>query len=317
MRHGGPPGAGAFVPRGTAREARLRAPRGGASLPRMTGPSPDSTPPWRDTPPALWRTGAGFLLFIVFYAVLLSLWFIALTPIISAMMAGRQVATLVMLSSFAVALLALELVLRLLHGRGLGVLIGSLPLTLRQGGRVLLYALPVVLVISLLPMSEALEPRRYLSTGTWLRWLPLGLLAVAIQISAEEFLFRGYLQGRLQARLDHPALWLGLPALIFGALHFDATAGDNAIWFVVSAAAFGLAAGDLTARAGTLGPALALHFLNNCIALLGVSFGDELGGLALYHLTIRQDDPALLPLIPVELASTFVLWLTARLALRR
>lgn len=283
----------------------------------MTDPRPDSTPLWRDTPPALWRSVLGLLIFLGLYSVLLSLWFIALAPFAAALPAGRQVATLLMLTSFVTALLALELVLRMLHGRGLAALAGPLPPLLRQGGRVLLYALPVMVVLSALPMPEALAPRRHLQTGAWLSWLPLGLLAVAIQISAEEFLFRGYVQGRLRARFDHPALWLVLPALLFGVLHFDPGSGGNAWWFVASATAFGLAAGDLTARSGSLGPALALHFLNNCTAILILSFGDELGGLALYHMTIRQDDAALLPLMPVDLASTLVLWLTARLALRR
>ena len=40
---------------------------------------------------------------------------------------------------------------------------------------------------------------------------------------------------------------------------------DRSIW----AGAFGIAAADLTARCGTLGPAIALHFGNNlCAALI-------------------------------------------------
>ena len=283
----------------------------------MSPDDPTPAPPWRDTPPALWRTGAGLCLFTLLYTVLIGLWFLTASPILAQLMPGPQAATLLMLLSFLMALLALALVMQLLHGRGLGAVAGSPRLLARQGLRVALHALPVIAIVSLLPLPEAMEPRRHLPFDTWAARLPLALAGVAVQIAAEEYLFRGYLQSRLRARFDHPLLWLALPALFFGLLHYDTSAGANAPWFVLYATCFGLAAGDLTARSGTLGPALALHFLNNCIALTLVSFPDELGGLALYHLPLSADDPALQAVIPLELGATLVLWLAARVAIRR
>lgn len=268
-------------------------------------------------PPAIWRTAAGLALFALFYTLLLLLWMVAVTPLLARALPGPQALTLLMLTSFATGLLALALVMRLLHGQALSRLLWPLPLTLRQGGRVLLYVLPLVAIISLLPMPAEVTPVRHLPTGRWLALLLPGLLAIAIQISAEECLFRGYLQGRLAGRFRSPLMWLVLPAALFGSLHYAPEAGDNAPWLVASATLFGLVAGDLTARSGTLGPALALHFINNVVAILGVSFGDELGGLALFHLPITPDDPLLREMMPGDLATTGLLWLTARLALRR
>ncbi len=54
--------------------------------------------------------------------------------------------------------------------------------------------------------------------------------ACLIQTGAEELVFRGYLQQQLAARFASPLIWMVLPALIFGAVHYDpATAGPN-VW---------------------------------------------------------------------------------------
>ncbi|WP_010138630.1 CPBP family intramembrane glutamic endopeptidase [Oceanicola sp. S124] len=283
----------------------------------MTADAPHPTPSWDDAPATLWRTSAGLCIFIVLYGLLISLWFMTATSLIAGLLPGPAAATVLMLFSFASALLALELVLRALHGRGLIALTGPGALFWPQLLRVALHALPVVVVLSLLPLPDALTPVRHLDLAPWLALLPLALAGVAVQIAAEEFLFRGYLQSRLQARFRHPVLWLGLPALFFGLLHFDPAGGDNAPWFVLYATLFGLVTGDLTARSGSLGPAMALHFLNNCIALTVTSFPDGLGGLSLWHLPVRPDDPALQAVIPLELGATLVLWLAARVAIRR
>ena len=74
---------------------------------------------------------------------------------------------------------------------------------------------------------------------------------------------------------------------------------------------------DLTARCGNLGPALALHFLNNFAALLLLAPGEEMSGLALYRLPIEMSDPGLVSHLPVEIGLLFILWLAARVALRR
>ncbi|KAA2312526.1 CPBP family intramembrane metalloprotease [Pseudooceanicola sediminis] len=294
-------------------------------------------PHWQDDPAALWRTAAGFGIFTVLYVVLLSLWFIGAaglfglgdptravqtgTPGADAAggdaLASGAAATLLFLGSFAAALVALTLMLRLLHGRGLAALIGPWPLAGAQFLRVAGHVALLQAIVWLLPMPADLRPERHLGLAPWVGLLPVALPAILIQIAAEELLFRGYLQSRLSARFANPLVWMVLPSLVFGALHYQGAAGPNGLWFVASATLFALTAADLTARSGTLGPALALHFINNVLAILFIGFGDELGGLALYHLPVEASDPALTPLMPLDLATTAVLWLAARLALRR
>ncbi|WP_338153259.1 CPBP family intramembrane glutamic endopeptidase [Pseudophaeobacter leonis] len=54
----------------------------------------------------------------------------------------------------------------------------------------------------------------------WLGLLPLSLLAVLVQVSAEEVVFRGYLQQALAARFKSPVIWLVAPSALFGLAHY-------------------------------------------------------------------------------------------------
>ena len=81
---------------------------------------------------------------------------------------------------------------------------------------------------------------------------------------------------------------------------------------------FGVLTADLTARAGTLGPAIALHFINNVSAMLIVSLPDDLSGLALYVVPFSLEDTAAVRAwLPVDFALMIVFWLAARLAIKR
>jgi hypothetical protein len=95
-------------------------------------------------------------------------------------------------------------------------------------------------------------------------------------------------------------------------------AGENAVMLAVWAGLFGCAMADITARAGTLGPAIAIHFAHNAVAILIVSIQDELSGLALYSITVDlADTDAVSGLFPVEFMMILISWLGARLAIRR
>ncbi|MEO1363377.1 MAG: CPBP family intramembrane glutamate endopeptidase, partial [Pseudomonadota bacterium] len=75
---------------------------------------------------------------------------------------------------------------------------------------------------------------------------------------------------------------------------------------------------DLTARSGTLGPAIAVHFFNNVQAILLASPRGEMSGLALFVMPFGMGDEAqMAALMPVDLGWMIVAWLAARLALRR
>ena len=180
---------------------------------------------------------------------------------------------------------------------------------------VVLYVL--LLVLPPWDMGASLVPNMPL--GSWAALLPFSLCAVLIQSSAEEVVFRGYIQQQLAARFSSPLVWMLVPSVLFGAGHYvPAQAGENAVYIAIWAAVFGLLMADLTARAGHLGPAIAVHFVVNVSALLLTSVPDTLSGLALYTLPFGLADvEELRAWLPVDFALMLVCWLTARLTLRR
>ncbi|MCO8144746.1 CPBP family intramembrane metalloprotease [Rhodovulum tesquicola] len=202
------------------------------------------------------------------------------------------------------------------HGRGLISLTGppgraAAGFLRVLGALALLYA---VLWVAL-PMGDDLQPN--LDPGRWLILLPLAVGLVLVQVGAEELLFRGYLQQQLAARFRTPLIWIGLPAALFALGHYQpGVAGGNALALAAWAGLFAVAAADLTARSGTLGPAIALHFANNAVAILIVALPGPVSGLALYTYPFAPDDPALGPMFLVELGVLGLSWLAARVALR-
>jgi hypothetical protein len=235
------------------------------------------------------------------------------------MKAATPGAMLFTLFSFILMIASLWIVLKLLHRRSLASLLGPRRLFLRQFGRVCLYLLALQIFLFMLPTTDDVPLTAGLEPGRWLTYLPLALIALLIQVSAEEMVFRGYLQSQLAARFRHPLIWIGLPSLMFGMLHYDpAMAGQNAWIVVVMLALFGASAADITARSGTLGPAIALHLFNNISALLIAAPAENYSGLALYTYPLAA-------LQNVDSGMTYALnfvilvisWLVARLALRR
>lgn len=229
-------------------------------------------------------------------------------------------AMFLILFSFGFMILGVAVALRVVHKRGFGGTTGDLALCFAQMRAVLTLLIVVNIVIWLLPpwgMGAPLVPN--LAWGMWLILLPVSLLSVFIQVSAEEVLFRGYIQQQLAARFQTPLVWMLLPAIIFGFGHYlPDEAGSNAQTIAIWATVFGLLMADLTARAGTLGPAIAVHFVNNVTAILIVSMPDNLSGLALYLSPFSlADTEAVRAWLPVDFGFMLVSWLTARLAIRR
>ena len=123
----------------------------------------------------------------------------------------------------------------------------------------------------------------------------------------------------MSALTNDPRIWIGVPSALFALGHYaPAEAGANAVPLAIWAGLFGLAMADLTARSGTLGPAIAVHFVNNALAILFVSFKGDLSGLAWFTLPSAMDDVApVRAALPVDLLMLIVTWLAARVALRR
>ncbi|APG45568.1 CPBP family intramembrane glutamic endopeptidase [Phaeobacter porticola] len=283
--------------------------------------------------PQIWRLLLGLLLVVVLsYAgtnVTVRLLIVAFPgDWIGDLPTGKTpIAMFVLLGSFLFVTCAVAFVLPFLHRRSLASLIGPFHLAvyqfLRTGAGLLCLIAGLALLWLILPGELAggtmtdLVPN--LDLGPWLLLLPLALIAVFVQISAEEVLFRGYLQQALAARFQHPLIWLLLPSALFAAGHYaPADAGDNAPLIALWAGGFGLLMADLTARAGTLGPAMAVHFANNIIAILLFGSPTSLSGLALYLVPFELSDPvAVRQMLWIDFAIVGLCWLVARLAIRR
>lgn len=278
----------------------------------------------------LWRLVAGFILAGFLYILLNQLLFQSVyrlmgdtsaVAFINDLLSGNTpFAMYMVLGSFGMMILGLAVPLKLLHQRGVSTLIGPRGVAFGQFKTVLAILLVLQLVIAILPPWDyGGDLVRNMDLGPWLLLLPFSLLAVLIQVSAEEIVFRGYLQQQLAARFRSPLVWMVVPSALFAAGHYQPEAmGDNALIITVWAGIFGMLMADLTARAGSLGPAIALHFVNNVFAILIVSLPDELSGLSLYLTPFSMDDTAALRAwLPVDFVLMFVMWLAARLALRR
>ena len=229
-------------------------------------------------------------------------------------------AMLVLLGSFGFLALGVALAARLFHQRRFATVTGHLRPLVWQFLKVSLYLLGLTVLLMALPpysMGPPMTPN--LPFWTWLAILPLGIAGVLVQTGSEEILFRGYIQQALAARFRSPLVWLLGPSALFALGHYlPAEAGENALMIAAWAGMFGLLMADLTARAGTLGPAMAVHFFNNVTALLLFASPTSLNGLALYLIPFGMADvQALRPWMAVDFALMLVSWLCARLAIRR
>lgn len=245
---------------------------------------------------------------------------------------------LIQLSSFAILGLAVVAVCRRLHGRDFLSLIGPPAAAVRQFLRVSLFLVTLVLLLEFLPPDlEMLEQAEMRPLPQWLAILPLALAALLIQTGAEELFYRGYIQQQLAARYAQSWVWLVLPSLLFALAHYTPEGPQiAAVQYVIWSFFFGLAAADLTARSGTLGPAIGFHLVNNALAFL--LYGDVGGvdsGLSLFLFPpFAPTDMLLPPSYPVEpppfdlrhfldvpflleLVGVGILWVGARIALRR
>ncbi|KAJ03618.1 CPBP family intramembrane metalloprotease [Sulfitobacter mediterraneus] len=279
--------------------------------------------------PALWRLLAGLTLAVVGYVALNQMFFqlvyglagdgaYALYNELSDGTTPR--AMLLLLFSFGFMAMAVGISVRLLHSRSMMTLLGPLKLALTDFRAVSLAMIALGVLLVVLPpwdMGGTLSDN--MPFGQWMVLLPFSLLGVLVQVSAEELVFRGYIQQQLAARFRSPVVWMVLPSLLFAAGHYlPESAGENAMFIALWAGIFGMLMADLTARSGSLGPAIAVHLWNNVTAILIVSLPDDLSGLSLYHSPFGMADAdAVRAWLPVDFALMFVSWLAARVAIRR
>ena len=277
--------------------------------------------------PQIWRLLLGILLilFVYFGFIALVFWagYLATYP------AGFQhwanavltvqgvVPTLIMLFTFTGMALGPIIAAPACHMRGPGTLFGPLDVTLRGFLTATITVLLIMAVYSAVMLwFQPVQPN--LPLEEWLRYLPYAVPLILIQTSAEELVFRGYLQQQLAARFKSPIVWMILPAALFAALHWDQAMGSNK-WLVIGVTfTMALIAADLVQRTGSLGAAIGLHFANNIFALLFVSVQDTITGLALYVTPFNKADTAELPLaLGMDLLLLLVIWRILRIALDR
>ena len=251
----------------------------------------------------LWRVLVTILAFLVLYAVFTFFFFMGLSFVLGAedqanIIDGSfdtPVSMLVLLASFAFWVLALLIPLRLFHKRGLSSLLGAGPkrLAIAFGIGVLVYGI-LLFVIGIL-QNDAPELASNIEPSVWVYYLIPGLILLLIQVSAEELLFRGYLQQQIAARFNSVPLALILPSILFGLGHFSMKNGiEQALMLVCITALLGLILAEVTRRTGNLGAAIGIHFLNNLSGMFFVSYQDFAGGLALYKAVDYIESPELL-----------------------
>ena len=128
----------------------------------------------------------------------------------------------------------------------------------------------------------------------WLSVLPLGVCLMFFQVSAEELLFRGYLQQQLAVWIKNRWFYMVVPSGIFGFMHYDGGMGvDVGLIVVATTSLLGLFLADLTYRTGNLGAAIGVHFANNFSAMFWISYQEQISGLARYTAPAFFNEPAM------------------------
>lgn len=277
--------------------------------------------------PQLWRLLLGVVLILFIYAATTGLIFWGLFAAVGPMgffawmtdvvSMNLPVPTLIVLTTFAGLALGPILAAPVCHLRPPSTLFGPLGDTLRG------FALATITVFAVLLPFLALgalisPPMENLPLGEWLGYLPLAIALVLMQVTAEELVFRGYLQQQLAARFRARLIWMGLPAAVFAALHYDPDMGQS-VWLILAATfVFGLIAADLTELTGSLGAAIGVHFANNILALLVITLDGKITGLALYVTPYTADDTsALMIATGLDILILLAIWRLLRLLLNR
>ena len=275
--------------------------------------------------PEIWRLAVAVAVIAVVWMMALALHFGLLAALLVPegdpdalirLIEGRTpTSALLMLGTFGGLLLGTALAARFLQRRRLSDLTGDRLLVDFLRGVAVMAGVGAVAAL-LLPLDVALVANT--PPSIFLSFLPAALTLLLLQTGAEEIAFRGYLQTQLAARFAHPLVWMGLPSVLFGLLHYNPSAGVNTWWLIALTGAFGLVAADLTRVTGTIGMAWGLHFANNCNAMLLVSLDGPLSGLSLWRTPFGVDDAdALGSVMWQEALLLVIVWAASRLWIAR
>lgn len=214
------------------------------------------------------------------------------------------------LSGFPVVFLVLWATVWLVHRRSLGTLFGAGPHDIGRAALIAAMVMALITGLGTIYSFITAEPEPNLPFGVWLRWMALVLPLMLVQVTTEELIFRGYLQQQLAARFTSPWIWMVLPSVIFGSLHYQpGVLGANAWIAVLVTALVGVIAADITARTGNIGAAIGLHFVNNFFAMCFMSLEGGLSGVSLFVTPFSVSDSDLLrPLLLADAASIALIY---------
>jgi membrane protease YdiL (CAAX protease family) len=196
-------------------------------------------------------------------------------PVLSFM--DSRAGTALMVLSLGALWPGVWLALRLIHRRPFASVLGA---DGRLSGIDFVKGLAATALAGIPVMTAALlfDPtllRNDIAFGVWLAALPVLLLFVLVQTSAEEVAFRGYLMQALAGRYRSPLVLAVIPAFLFTLGHFDGRAIPTLNMLNLSLIGlFAAMATYLVWRTGNLAAAIGLHFGNNVIGLLVVSPAD-------------------------------------------
>lgn len=184
------------------------------------------------------------------------------------------------LFSFSGFALALLVVLPLLHRRSFLSLLGPVSHVLKHFliSVLVFFAISLIVGMPLLFVLETIPNQPFASV---LVFLPAAIPLLLIQTGAEEFLFRGYILQQLVTRFKSPWIWLVLPSVVFGLMHYDPDLPlEKALGIVVWATLMGILWTDLVRITGNIGAAFGWHFGNNFVLMNLFGLNDMYNGFA-------------------------------------
>ena len=277
--------------------------------------------------PQFWRLFLGTILMVVVYVACLAAIFVGILVIGGAdtletwleqmISPEKPTVVMVLLFSFTGMALAPIAAARLLHKRKTKTLLGPLQLLVKDFLKALAVTISFFGVLTLF-WSIFFDAVPNIEFTIWISFLPLAVVGLLIQTGAEELVFRGYIMQQLAVRFRSPLIWMILPSVAFGIVHFDPSLpGGTMAYVLVSATAFGLIAADLVRITGNLGAAWGVHFANNAFAMLFLSVPDGIPGMARYLTPYTTNQVAQnLWLVAADIVVLIIVWQILRRILR-
>lgn len=132
-------------------------------------------------------------------------------------------------------------------------------------------------------LSTGLPQRTDLALTLWAVWLVPVILAICLQATAEELLFRGYLLQQFAIWSRNPLVWAVVPGVVFTALHYD-PAMDPMMrsYMLVHIFGFALVAAAAVWRTGSLWLASSIHVTNNILSISAFGIEENAFGFELF-----------------------------------